>query len=383
LERQILTGDLYVRAVEAIYASGIESELIPEALAATSRLLGASGATLEVIDKATRRPVEFYSAGLPPIARAQYFEQFAALNPRIPPILSQRPGEVSWDYKLLDESAMTRDAFYSEFLPKSDMRYFISAVLEQTPEKIAAVSVQRSRRQGHAGDRDIKLMQRLCPHFQRAYHMRARLTAAPGHANALEDALDLLADGVALLRCDGGIVHANEALRILAARGNDFRVDRKAVEFPTIDLRNRFAAALNAVQRVEDPAAAFGLTDFAVPRDHGLPPYTVSVRPLTRARTDATHRPDAVAMLLIHDPLLTNSAICRMLQELYGLTNAEAHLVQALSTGMTAVAYARSRRVSVTTVYTHLRRTREKTGWKSVAELTRRFHELNVALRAN
>jgi DNA-binding CsgD family transcriptional regulator len=180
LERQILTGDLYVRAVEAIYASGIESELIPEALAATSRLLGASGATLEVIDKATRRPVEFYSAGLPPIARTQYFE-----------------------------------------------------------------------------------------------------------------------------------------------------------------------------------------------------------RPLTRARTEATHRPDAVAMLLIHDPLLTNSAICRMLQELYGLTNAEAHLVQALSTGMTAVAYARSRRVSVTTVYTHLRRTREKTGWKSVAELTRRFHELNVALRAN
>jgi hypothetical protein len=34
-------------------------------------------------------------------------------------------------------------------------------------------------------------------------------------------------------------------------------------------------------------------------------------------------------------------------------------------------------------VYTHLRRTREKTGWKSVAELTRRFHELNVSLRAN
>jgi hypothetical protein len=43
----------------------------------------------------------------------------------------------------------------------------------------------------------------------------------------------------------------------------------------------------------------------------------------------------------------------------------------------------RSRRVSITTVYTHLRRTREKTGWKSVAELTRRFNELNVALRAN
>ena len=113
--------------------------------------------------------------------------------------------------------------------------------------------------------------------------MRACFTAIPDRANALEDALDLLADGVALLRRDGGIVYANEALRILAARGNDFRIDRRTVEFPTIELRTRFAAALSAVQRVEDPAAAFGLTDFAVPREGRLPPFTVSVRPLTRA----------------------------------------------------------------------------------------------------
>jgi DNA-binding CsgD family transcriptional regulator/PAS domain-containing protein len=381
--RRNLADNLYVQAVESIYAGGLGEELVPEALAATGRLLGASAATLEVIDKATLRPIEFHSTGLPAIARMQYFEQFAAINPRIPPVLSQRPGEVSWDYKLLDERVMARDPFYCEFLPKSGMRYFISAVLEQTPDKTAAVSVQRTRRQGHASDREIRLMQRLSPHFQRAYHMRARLTAVPNHATALEDALDLLADGVALLRRDGGIVYANEALRILATRGNDFRIDRKTVEFPTTDLRNRFATALSAVQRIGDPEAAFGLTDFAVPRAGGLPPFTVSLRPLTRARPHVTHSPDAVAMLLIHDPLLKNSAICRMLQELYGLTNAEAHLVQALGTGMTAVAYAQSRRVSVTTVYTHLRRTREKTGWKSVAELTRRFHELNVALRAN
>ena len=88
-------------------------------------------------------------------------------------------------------------------------------------------------------------------------------------------------------------------------------------------------------------------------------------------------------MLLVHDPLLRHLSAGRMLQDLYKLTNAEAHLVQALSSGMTAVAYARSRRVSITTVYTHLRRTREKTGWRSVAELTRRYHELCVALRVN
>ena len=195
----------------------------------------------------------------------------------------------------------------------------------------------------------------------------------------LGNALDLLTDGIALLGRDGRIVYLNETLRMLAGRGGDFRIDRNTIEFSTADLRGRLA---NAVDCVRAPAASHLRTDFAVPRESGLPPYTVSVRPLPRAGTGGSH-PDAIAMLLIHDPLQRNSATTGMLRDLYGLTNAEANLVEALSGGMTAVAYARSRRVSVTTVYTHLRRTREKTGWKSVAELTRRFHELNVTLRAD
>jgi hypothetical protein len=98
-----LKGDLYVQTVEAIYAGGVEPGLLTDALAAVSRLPDARGATLEVIDKTSLRPVKFWSAGLASIARMQYFEQFAALNPRIPAVLRQCAGEVSWDYRLLGE----------------------------------------------------------------------------------------------------------------------------------------------------------------------------------------------------------------------------------------------------------------------------------------
>jgi DNA-binding CsgD family transcriptional regulator len=203
----------------------------------------------------------------------------------------------------------------------------------------------------------------------------------PSREDLYESALNLLTDGVALLKRDGGIVYLNEALRRLASAGNEIRIERNAIEFASPDLRSRFAQAMGAVARMHDPDAAWLATDFAVPREDGRPPYTVSVRLLPRGKE--TGHPDAAAMLLVHDPLQQSAAVARMMRELYGLTNAEAQLAQALSTGMTAVAYAESRNVSITTVYTHLRRTREKTGWKSVAELTRRFHELNVSLRVN
>ena len=376
-------GDLYVQAVESIYACGTGEGCVSDALIAASRLVGARGATFELIDKSKGKLIQFHTAGLPSAGGDEYSEHFATLNPRIPPILHQAEGEVCVDYKLMDEAAMKRDPFYSEFLPAMGLRYFISAVLEQTSDRIAIVSFQRTRRKGHAEPSDISLMRRLCPHFQRAYMMRKLLRAdAPVRESLFANALDLISDGIALLRQDGTIVYVNEALRRLAARGHDFRIDRHTIEFASSDLRSRFAHALGAVARIGQADAAFMTTDFAVPRDGGLPPYTVSVRPLVRSR-DRANYPDAAAMLLVHDPLERNLAAGRMLQDLYGLTNAEAQLVQALSTGKTPVSYAQSRGISITTVYTHLRRTREKTGWKSVAELTRRFHELNVALRAN
>lgn len=377
------TDDLFLHAVEAIYASGMEDGRLPEALAATSSLLGSCGATLEVIDKKAMRHLAFCAAGLPSIASTQYVDHYAALNPRLPPILRQRAGELGWDHKFFDERAMARHPFYADFLPALGLRYFISAVLEQTPDRLSVVTVQRTRKQGPVESREIAMMQRLYPHFQRSHDMSTRLKSADVRNDLLENALDLLSDGVALLRSDGRLVYANDALCKLAGRGSDFSIARGALEFASSDLRSRFAAALSATARAGDPSAEAAPTDFAVPRDGGLPAYTVSVRPLARGRSQTSEHPEAVAMVLVHDPLDRNLAAGRMLQELFGLTRAEAHLVCALGTGMTAGAYARNRRVSITTVYTHLRRTREKTGWKSVAELTRRFNEMNTTLRPN
>ena len=49
-------SDLFLQTINAVYASGLDTARLPQALEATSRLLGASGAILEVIDKPAQRP---------------------------------------------------------------------------------------------------------------------------------------------------------------------------------------------------------------------------------------------------------------------------------------------------------------------------------------
>lgn len=71
---------------------------------------------------------------------------------------------------------MERDPFYPEFLPHMGLRYFTAAIFEHTPEKLAAVHVQRTRKQGHVDKREIALMRRLCPHYHRAYATERRVS---------------------------------------------------------------------------------------------------------------------------------------------------------------------------------------------------------------
>jgi DNA-binding CsgD family transcriptional regulator len=74
---------------------------------------------------------------------------------------------------------MERDPFYAEFLPHMGLRYFTAAIFEHTPEKLAAVHVQRTRKQGHVDKREIALMRRLCPHYphyHRAYATERRVS---------------------------------------------------------------------------------------------------------------------------------------------------------------------------------------------------------------
>jgi DNA-binding CsgD family transcriptional regulator len=247
---------------------------------------------------------------------------------------------------------------------------------------MTAATFHRARKQGHADRAEIALLHKLIPHFRQAYGVTQRLREARSKVGAFQSALDWLADGVALLAVDGTVLYANEALEQIARRNDGIRITRRAMRLSAPSAAAQLASALGAVARLRSGDAKANLAhDFSIARASNAPPYLLSLRPVTHTEAGRLTRRTPVALLFVHDPLQHRQRAAQIFRDALGLTEAEANLAQALQEGMAVTDYARARALSPNTAYTHLRRIKEKTGCKHMAELIRWLNDLRLPLR--
>jgi PAS domain-containing protein len=230
-------ADELLAAIKAIYAAGLDVDLWPRALAAITHIIGGVGSTLEIFDRRAMTHTDFFGYGVPPAREIAYVDRYVALNPRIPDALRRKAGEASWDYGILDEHGIDRSQFYQEFLAPMDMRYNVIGILSNTDTEFGAFTVQRSARQGHISRAGIALTERLTPHVGRSIDTMRRLRTEKAASQSLAHALDWLADGVALIRADGTIAHANDAFQAMLRADDGLRLRKNAIEFASTTAR--------------------------------------------------------------------------------------------------------------------------------------------------
>jgi DNA-binding CsgD family transcriptional regulator len=373
-------GEDLLATIEAIHAAGLDPEQWPDALSRTTRLFGAVGATLENFDKRSLTLRDFKVVGLPDGAADPYVEYYARHNPRADYAFRHLSQQTLCDYQFIDERGMDRDPYYADYLTSIGLRYFLSGQICNTAQTQAVVAIQRSRRQGHVGEGDIDCLRRLLPHLRQAWDVTTRLKSAERAVSSFERALDWLADGVVLLRADGRVLYGNESFQAIARRSDGIRTRRGLIEIADVAGQAEFAAAIGAIQRSRRGGLDSGSGDIVVARRGGNPPYIVSVRPLARVAREQRES-NADLIVFIHDPLQRDSANARVLRNVFGLTEAEAELARALQAGTTPGEYALARAVSLNTVYTHLRRIKEKTRCRRMAELIRKLNDLRLPAR--
>ncbi len=364
-------------AIAAIDDAGLHPESWPEALGVIADLLGAQFATLETFDPQTKRHLAFRASRLSQETMQAYISYYAGISPRTPGIWRRPDRSIFYDHLIMDESAMDRDPFYQEFLAPSELRYFLAGTVERTSGRHSLVTLQRSRKKGHVSSGEIALLERLLARLRNSTELNRRLCATG--STDLPGALDWLSDAVAVLSPDETVIYANAAMENVFAQGDGIGLVSGALRILDSAAADQFSRALGAIKRNRfDPLAPLHSTDLIVNRTTGKPPYIVAIRALPPATGENLFlAADPLAIVFIRDAGLSSAAIAPALRQAYALTDAEMRLAGALRAGIAPHDYADAERLSRNTVYTHLRRLKEKLGCDTTTGLVRLLNSLH------
>ena len=171
-----------------IYDAAAGDEDWAEALGVLSRMLGGRAAVLQR-PAAPDRPVQTLVAEID----HRFVELYGAYYHRLLPIRSWLPrlpgGTVFLDRMLVSDAEYVRTEFYTDFLRPQDQHASVSWVSRGHRDNgwlPATVSIWRSRQDPDWEPAQLRLLQCLGPHLERALEIERRLEAAAAHRSVLE-----------------------------------------------------------------------------------------------------------------------------------------------------------------------------------------------------
>lgn len=176
--------------------------------------------------------------------------------------------------------------------------------------------------------------------------------------DGVEDLLDWLDLGVIIADATARPVRLNRRAEAIAARKDGLFATPFGITAANPEESGRLRQAI--------AAAAAGGTRLRLSRPSGAPPLLVTVIPVRGG--DAGN---GWVALFVMDPGMAGTPSPALLQELFGLTAAEAIFAAEISRGDGLQAVADRLAIAPTTARTHLTRIFEKTGTRRQAELVR------------
>jgi DNA-binding CsgD family transcriptional regulator/PAS domain-containing protein len=362
-------ADDVINLIGQIYEAGVEPRLWDATLVRLGDRFRANGGILATTVGGSNQLSFCSEFGGEPEWQDAYNREFhkPELNPLFPAFRRLRPGLAAADWMVLPKQNLIRSAFYNEWSTPQDRHTYLGLVTSAGPPAVGAMMFCRDPRSGDFAPDEVALLQALSPHLVRAVGLSRHLGALEGKRQLNDALLDVAARPVIVVEPDGRIVQANDAAwRILdAADGLLVRSDRLAAARPadTSTVRRRIKAT------AERDLAACGA--MAVMRRSGALPYSVAMTPVP---IDAVglERGRVLVAVFVADPHANPPDLAKTLQTTYGLTPAEASIVELLAHETPSLVEAADRLgVSQTTIKTHLRHCYHKTGTRRQTELIR------------
>jgi DNA-binding CsgD family transcriptional regulator len=244
----------------------------------------------------------------------------------------------------------------------------MSSILIWEPGYFSGFGTGRLERQGIITEREIELGRLLLPHLRRAVTISKVLDAQTIERARMAEALNALKCGVVLTDASGAILYANRAAKRLFRRG-------WAIE----DARGMLAAKLpaaakelrTAIRLAAQDEAGLGKTGLAIRlSEDDEAPVFAHVLPLTGGELRTRLEPEAVAAIFI-GTAQDEAEAAEAMAAAFGLTPAEARLLESLLAGHTLAETVTALGIAMTTAKTYLDNIFQKTDVNRQAELMR------------
>lgn len=367
----------YSDLVGGIYDAALDPQLWPQILERVAGAVGATAAGLILTDPARQR-FSAVSVGVSSAAIEAYNHYYWRIDPMAPALGRMPVGLLFTDRSVVARSELERTELHNDWAQPQGLEDSAFAVLVREGQVRGAFCLGAPVH-ANAFERvdSLRLLTSLVPHLQRAARTQWAVGAAIAGRDVAFAALACLHHGVVLLEAGGQVLFANDAAVRLCAQADGLAVGAEGLRAarPSDDI---------ALQRlVAQALAGSGVPTGgvqAITRLSARRPFVVHILPVRQTTGEFAGRHPCVIAVII-DPDDARRIFPHHLQQLYGLTPAEAAVAIRILGGQGLQAVASELRVTLSTVRIHLQRVFEKTTTNRQAELVRLLLDVQAGLQ--
>ena len=371
-----LIGRLYAAAIGSDNGSTpLDSPPWDGFLQALARRCNAHGATLFQQNYA-RSSASFMGAlGIDAGMMASYAQHYAGHNPWVLAQQGMGPGSVVLSHQLVPGAVLNRNSCYREWLQPQGFDFAIGSNIAVNGHASLKLGVLRHRSAGPMDTTHQALFRRLMPHLQHALGLAGQRQRLAARALAFSALAEHGPCGTLLLAPAAAghwqVLEMNpQARQIIDARDGLFLGAQRRLQAVEPDDDHRLAELLHQAARDDLPATRQRL-GLAIGKRKRAGRYFVEVLRLGNATRPQQQDRAATLLVCIHDPQRQLAVDAQLLEDVLGLTPAEARLAAALGRGLTLRECAAELAIAESTARFVAKRVMHKTGCHRQADLVR------------
>lgn len=357
-------------AIDRIYEAALNPNLWPQTLQSIADCFGDVGAILIY----GRDDGGFGVIGSPSLARTveEHAQGWSHRDTRANRFRERGyflQSRVLSDSDILTEAEMAEDPFYTDFLARHGLKYFVAASLVPDRHVEVALSIQRRLGASPYTEDEKQLVDALSRHVERALRIGVQLLDGELVKNGLGEALSRLSVGVFALDSLNRIIFDNQSGRDLLGDGIEERGNRLHIVKPATRIEFEKAAKAQSPSGDADDWA-FVSKPILVERQRTLRPLAVYLLPTSNALGEWAAflgRTRCIAMIV--DPDAHGPPDPTVIRDLLGLTMGEARVASLISAGESPREAAAKLNIAEETVRSVLKRVFDKMGVNRQSEL--------------